>query len=96
MTKRKKEFVDAIAASHAHLPRAEVARIVGTLIDAIGREIKRGRKVQITGFGTFSTAKRMARKAGNPKTGEAIKVRAKTLPRFAPGRALKELVGKKK
>jgi len=85
----KKEFIDAIAASHPNVSRAEVGRIVGN-------EIKRGRKVQITGFGTFSTSKRKARKGRNPKTGEPIKVAAMTLPKFSAGRALKDLVAKKK
>jgi nucleoid DNA-binding protein len=75
---------------------AEVARIVGTLIDTIGNEIKRGRTVQITGFGTFSTVKRKARKGRNPKTGEPIKIAAMTLPKFSAGKALKDLVSKKK
>jgi|MudIll2142460700_1097286.scaffolds.fasta_scaffold1418933_1 DNA-binding protein HU-beta len=92
----KKEFIDAIAASHPNVSRAEVGRIVGTLINTIGNEIKRGRKVQITGFGTFSTSKRKARKGRNPKTGEPIKVAAMTLPKFSAGRALKDLVAKKK
>ncbi|MCK7500609.1 MAG: HU family DNA-binding protein [Comamonadaceae bacterium] len=68
------------------------ARIVGTLIDTIGNEIKRGRTVQITGFGTFSTVKRKARKGRNPKTGEPIKIAAMTLPKFSAGKALKDLV----
>ena len=92
----KKDFIDAVAASHSNLSRAEVSRIVGTIIDTIGSEIKRGRKVQITGFGTFSTSKRKARKGRNPKTGEPIKVAAMTLPKFSAGKALKDLVAKKK
>ena len=92
----KTEFIDAIAASHGNLPRAEIGRIVGTLIDTIGSEIKRGRTVQITGFGTFSTVKRKARRGRNPKTGEPIKIAAMTLPKFSAGKALKDLVSKKK
>ncbi len=92
----KTEFIDAIAASHPNVSRAQVGRIVGTLIDAIGNEIRRGGKVQITGFGTFSTSKRKARKGRNPKTGEPIKVAAMTLPKFSAGKALKDLVAKKK
>jgi DNA-binding protein HU-beta len=92
----KKEFIDAIAVSHPTVSRAELGRIVGTLIDTIGAEIKRGRKVQITGFGTFSIAKRKARKGRNPKTGEPIKIAAMTLPKFSAGKALKALVSKKK
>ena len=92
----KTEFIDAIAASHPNVSRAQVGRIVGPLIDAIGNEIRRGGKVQITGFGTFSTSKRKARKGRNPKTGEPIKVAAMTLPKFSAGKALKDLVAKKK
>jgi nucleoid DNA-binding protein len=92
----KKEFIDAIAASHDALPRTEINRIVGTIIDTIGNEIKRGRTVQITGFGTFSTVRRKARKGRNPKTGEPIKIAAMTLPKFSAGKALKDRVSRKK
>jgi DNA-binding protein HU-beta len=92
----KKDFVDSIAAQYAHLSRAEVARIVQSIIDALGTEMKRGRKVQITGFGTFGTVRRKARKGRNPKTGEALKVPAMTVPKFTAGATLKALVNKKK
>jgi len=49
----KKEFIDAIASQHEPLPRAQAARIVDSEFVTIGSEIKRGRKVQVTGFGTF-------------------------------------------
>lgn len=95
-TMNKKEFIDSIAAQYEHLSRAEVARIVETIIDTLGTEMKRGRKVQITGFGTFGGVRRKARKGRNPKTGEAIKVPATTVPKFTPGATLKALVNKKK
>ena len=65
---------------HLNLSRGEIVRILGTLIDIIGNEIKRGRKVQISGLGTFSTAKRKAHKGTNPKTGEPIKIAAMRCP----------------
>jgi DNA-binding protein HU-beta len=92
----KTEFIDAVAAAHDNLPRTEVARVIETALDTIGNEMKRGRTVQITGFGTFSTAKRKARAGRNPKTGEAINIDAMTLPKFSAGSKLKELVGKSK
>lgn len=92
----KKEFIEHVAAQYAHLSRAEVGRIVETIIETLGTEMKRGRKVQITGFGTFGTVKRKARKGRNPRTGEPVKIAATTLPKFTPGATLKALVGKKK
>ncbi len=92
----KKEFVDSIAANYEHLSRAEVGRIVETILETLTTEMKRGRKVQITGFGTFGTVKRKARKGRNPRTGEAVKVAAATVPKFTAGATLKAVVGKKK
>jgi len=91
----KTQFIDSVAARHDHLSRAEVARIVESVIETLGTEMKRGRKVQITGFGTFGAVRRKARNGRNPKTGEAIKVPATTVPKFSAGAALKALVGKK-
>lgn len=92
----KKEFIDAVAKSHPDVSRVEVARIVATIIDTIGNEIKLGRSVQITGFGTFSTVKRKARRGRNPKTGEPIKIASMTLPKFSAGKGLKDRVSRKK
>jgi nucleoid DNA-binding protein len=64
--------------------------------DTLGREMKRGGSVQITGFGTFSTVKRKARQGRNPKTGEAIRIAASTLPKYSAGATLKALVATKK
>jgi DNA-binding protein HU-beta len=55
-------------------------------------ELAAGRKVQITGFGTFETRKRKAREGRNPQTGETIQIAATRYPAFHPGRALKERV----
>lgn len=92
----KKEFVDSIAANYEHLSRAEVGRIVETILETLTTEMRRGRKVQITGFGTFGTVKRKARKGRNPRTGEVVKVAASTVPKFTAGATLKAVVGKKK
>lgn len=92
----KRDFIDAIGKSHPDVSSAEVARIVATIIDTIGNETRRGRSVRITGFGTFSTAKRKARTGRHPKTGEAIRIAPMSLPRFSAGKGLKDRVNRKK
>ena len=68
---------------------------VAALIDTIEIALKKGTKVQITGFGTFEAAKRKKRTARNPRTGEAITIAATTVPRFKPGQGLKDAVAGK-
>jgi nucleoid DNA-binding protein len=60
----------------------------------IATELDAGRRVQITGFGTFETRKRKARQGRNPRTGETIKIAAAKVPAFSAGKALKERVRK--
>ncbi len=60
----------------------------------IATELDSGRRVQITGFGTFETRKRKARQGRNPRTGESIKISAARVPAFMAGKALKERVRK--
>jgi len=61
----------------------------------IANELRQGRRVQITGFGTFEQRKRGARKGRNPQTGEAIKIKASKYPAFKPGKSLKDHVDRK-
>jgi len=60
----------------------------------IANELSKGKKVQITGFGTFSRRKRKKRKGRNPQTGETIMIPATKFPAFAAGKALKARVAK--
>lgn len=69
---------------------------LNTLIDIVTERLKKGDTVGITGFGTFSVAKRAARKGRNPATGEAIKIAASKTPRFSAGATLKAAVNPKK
>jgi DNA-binding protein HU-beta len=93
----KSELVDSVAGS-----TGESKRLVGDVIDAtinqIQKQVKKGEKVTLPGFGTFSRRSRAARTARNPRTGEAIKVKAAKVPAFKPGAGFKSFVsgGKKK
>ncbi|MBO4422342.1 MAG: HU family DNA-binding protein [Clostridia bacterium] len=69
---------------------------VNAALEVIQDALKKGEKVQITGFGTFDVRKRAARTGKNPATGEAIKIKASKTPVFKAGQSLKKAVSKKK
>ena len=80
----------------------EVAKVVKTkkeaqaaldcVISSIAKSLKKGEDVTLTGFGTFKVVKRKARKGRNPRTGEAIKIKASKAPKFVPGKTLKATI----
>ncbi len=72
--------------------KKEAQDVVDSIISSITTALKKGDEVTLTGFGKFKVAKRKARKGRNPQTGEEIKIKAAKVPRFAPGKALKEAV----
>ena len=91
----KTEFIAEVAKkSGLEIKKADAA--VNAALGVITDKLKAGEKVQITGFGTFETRKRGARKGRNPQTGEAIKINASKAPNFKPGQTLKNAVNKKK
>ena len=71
---------------------AEVA--VKSFTDVVAKELKKGGKVQLVGFGTFEVSKRAAREGRNPQTGKTMKIAASKAPKFKAGKALKDLVNK--
>jgi DNA-binding protein HU-beta len=87
----KSELVEAIAGG-TDLSKSQAERALNVTIEAINGALKKGDSVQLVGFGTFSVAKRNARKGKNPRTGEAIKIAARKVPKFTPGKGLKDLV----
>jgi DNA-binding protein HU-beta len=93
----KQQLVVALAAKLGHR-KAEAARIVDALFgdeSLIGSELRRGRKVQITGFGNFEIRRREARTMRNPRTGRAMTIRASVAPVFRAGKGLKDLVNRR-
>ena len=90
----KKELIDSVAGATG-ASRRTVSEVIDATIDQIQREVKRGERVSLPGFGTFSRRSRSARTARNPRTGEEIKIKATNVPAFKPGAGFKDLVGKK-
>jgi DNA-binding protein HU-beta len=87
----KSELIDAIA-QRTDLSKAAAKSAIDSYHDTVLEELKAGRKVDILGFGSFSTSERAARTGRNPKTGEALKIKASRVPKFRPGKALKDSV----
>ena len=87
----KTEFVEAVA-KVAGASKAAAAEVVAAGIEVITKALKKGDSVQLTGFGTFSVAKRAARTGRNPATGKAIKIPATKTPKFKAGALLKKTV----
>jgi DNA-binding protein HU-beta len=87
----KSELIEQIA-SRADLSKAAATRAIDAMIDAVRTTLKKGGTVTITGFGTFASAKRAARTGRNPRTGAAIKIKAARVPKFKPGKALKDAI----
>ena len=87
----KTEYVDAVA-ERADVQKSDAAKIVDSLVEVIGEQLKKGDQITLVGFGTFLVSKREARKGRNPRTGEEIQIAASNVPRFKPGKALKESI----
>ncbi len=87
----KTEFVDAVA-ERADVQKSDAAKIVDSMVEVIGEQLKKDDQITLVGFGTFLVSKREARKGRNPRTGEEIQIAASNVPRFKPGKALKETI----
>ena len=85
----KNELIDAVAAE-AGTTKAESGRVLDAFINQITTAVASGDKVTLVGFGTFSVGKRAARSGRNPRTGATIKIKAAKVPKFKPGKALKD------
>ena len=85
----KTELIARIA-FNAGISKAAAARALDATTKAITSTLKKGGTVSLVGFGTFSVSKRAARTGRNPRTGEAIKIKAAKVPKFTAGKALKE------
>jgi DNA-binding protein HU-beta len=87
----KGELIDAIA-SGSKLTKADAGRALDATIEAIEKSLKKGDRVALVGFGSFSVAKRAARIGRNPQTGKEIKIPAKKVVKFKAGTELAKKV----
>ncbi|MEO7031389.1 MAG: HU family DNA-binding protein [Herbaspirillum sp.] len=87
----KTELIDYMAQS-ADISKAASSRALESMIAVIKTTLKKNGSVTLVGFGTFTVGKRAARIGRNPRTGESIKIKAAKVPKFKPGKALKDAV----
>ncbi|MCP3421000.1 HU family DNA-binding protein [Nocardioides pinisoli] len=87
----KSELIDALAARYEG-NRKQAAHALESVLDTITREVAKGEKVAITGFGSFEKAVRNARWVRNPQTGERMKSKKKAVPKFSAGKELKDVI----
>lgn len=91
----KAELVDSMAKAGG-TSKAAAEKALNGFLDAVKKSLKKGQKVALTGFGTFSVSNRKARMGRNPQTGAAIRIKATKVPKFTAGKSLKQAVGGKR
>ena len=89
----KGELIDAIAA-HSKLTKADAGRALEATIETLEKQLKKGDRIALVGFGSFSISKRAARMGRNPQTGKEIKIAAKKVVKFKAGADLAKKVNK--
>ena len=87
----KTQLIDALAARYEGNRKA-AAHALESVLDTITREVAKGEKVAITGFGSFEKRVRDARWVRNPRTGERMKAKKTAVPKFTPGQDLKNVI----
>ena len=86
----RSELVQKLCADFSDLTQREVENVVGALFDSITAQLAEGGRVELRGFGAFSSRKRDSRIGRNPRTGAAVDVSAKRVPYFKPGKEMRE------
>ena len=87
----KADLIEKMA-QDADISKAAAEKALKSFIEAVTKTVKKGNKVALVGFGTFSVSKRAARKGRNPQTGATIKIAARKVPKFKAGQAFKDAV----
>ena len=86
----RSELVQKLCSDFPDLTQREVENVVSSIFDSITDQLAKGGRVELRGFGAFSTREREARKGRNPRTGDAVDVSAKRVPYFKPGKEMRE------
>ena len=87
----KADLIEKMA-TDADISKAAAEKALKSFIEAVTKTVKKGNKLTLVGFGTFSVSKRAARKGRNPQTGATIKIAARKVPKFKAGQAFKDAV----
>ena len=87
----KQELVDVMS-KKTKLPKTRVLSFIDTFLDTVGTELKKGKKVQLVGFGSWQKKKRKARLGRNPQTGQEIKIDSHHVAKFSMGQRLFERI----
>ena len=90
----KTDMIDRMAMA-AGITKTQAAAAVNAMMSGIAGALKKGNRVTLVGFGSFTTAQRAARTGRNPKTGKAIQIPARRVAKFTPGNELKQAVNRK-
>jgi integration host factor subunit beta len=85
----RSELLQALAQENPELRAEDVERAVDTFFDQVAERLAEGGRVELRGFGAFSTRHRDARKGRNPRTGESVDVPEKKVPYFKPGKEMR-------
>jgi DNA-binding protein HU-beta len=85
----KSDLIEHIA-KQADISKAAATRALDAVVGGVKSTLKKSGSVTIVGFGTFAVGRRAARSGRNPRTGAAIKIKAAKVPKFKPGKALKD------
>jgi len=91
----KADLIERIA-KDASINKAQAETAISSLLAGIESDLKKGGRVTLVGFGTFSVGSRKARTGRNPRTGQALKIAARKVAKFSPGAELKAAVNRKK
>ena len=87
----KGELIESVA-TKAGMSRADATKAVDAVLDSVTQTLAGGGSISLVGFGTFRVKPRAARMGRNPRTGEAIQIKASNVPGFKAGKALKAAV----
>ena len=87
----KAELISKVA-NEAKITKAAAAQAVDAITETITKDLKKGGRISLPGFGTFSVTNRKARTGRNPQTGQEIQIPASKTPKFTVGKTLKEAV----
>jgi integration host factor subunit beta len=85
----KSELIAALADENLHLTQRDIERVVAVILESMSEALEKGGRVELRGFGAFSVRARSARDGRNPRTGDAVDVRAKHVPFFKSGKELR-------